>query len=205
MGNKKHNAKSLHHGTILLNVNMNNMQRYLNPNKLKLISKGVDSVRSRVLNLNEKFPNLTKEIVFEAIEKEFLKYHRITNTSRVYIDDEESNNNSTIKDLYNYYNSWEWKFGICPEFTNSLSHKFEWGLIDLSLRVENGVIHESKIYSDTLHTEFVDIANSILERDGKKFNYDMNGVEGLIENLRTSGEQYHNFINEMKDILLKQI
>jgi lipoate-protein ligase A len=184
---------------------MENMQRYLNPNKLKLISKGVDSVRSRVLNLNERFPLLNRDIVFEAIEKEFLKYHNISNSKKIYIEDEKTNDNEKIKELFNYYNSWGWKFGNCPDFTNSLSHKFEWGLIDLSLRVENGVIHESKIYSDTLHTEFIDVVNTTLVQNNKKFNYDTKGLEGLLDDLSSSNEQYQTFVNEMKDTLLKQV
>src|SRR4051812_1653864 len=100
MGNKNFSAKSLHHGTILLNVNMDNMQRYLNPNKLKLISKGVDSVRARVLNLKEKFPNISKDLVFDAIEKEFLRYHKIENSTKVIIDDENNSNNEKVKELF---------------------------------------------------------------------------------------------------------
>jgi lipoate-protein ligase A len=43
--------KVLHHGTILFNVDTNALVKYLNPNKAKLISKGITSVASRVLNL----------------------------------------------------------------------------------------------------------------------------------------------------------
>jgi lipoate-protein ligase A len=44
--------KTLHHGTIMFSVDFNALQKYLNPNKKKLESKGIDSVISRVLNLN---------------------------------------------------------------------------------------------------------------------------------------------------------
>lgn len=47
------NKRSLHHGTMLINVDLDKMTAYLNPNKLKLISKGVESVISRVMNLHE--------------------------------------------------------------------------------------------------------------------------------------------------------
>jgi lipoate-protein ligase A len=205
MGNKTYNAKSLHHGTILLDVNMENMQRYLNPNKLKLISKGVDSVRARVLNLKDKFPTLNKDIVFEAIQKEFMSYHNITNSNRIYLDDENTTKNANIKELFNYYNSWNWKFGNCPDFTNSLSHKFDWGLVDLSLKVENGIIQESKFYSDTLVTEFIDMANGILAKENAKFTYDAKGVDQLLNCLGSENEQYNGYVKDMKEVLLKQI
>lgn len=44
--------KALHHGTVLFSVNTNALVTYLNPNKAKLLSKGVSSVASRVLNLS---------------------------------------------------------------------------------------------------------------------------------------------------------
>ena len=33
--------KALHHGTVLFNVDLNALQKYLNPNKKKLESKGI--------------------------------------------------------------------------------------------------------------------------------------------------------------------
>ena len=36
---------ALHHGTMLIDVEFSMMTKYLSPSKLKLISKGVDSVR----------------------------------------------------------------------------------------------------------------------------------------------------------------
>ena len=205
MGNKKFNAKSLHHGTIMLNVDLANMQKYLNPNKLKLISKGVDSVKSRVLNLNDRFPNINKEIVFEAIEKEFLSYHNITEYEKINLDDENSTSNNKINDLYKHYNSWDWKFGTCPDFTDSLYHKFDWGLIDLSLKVENGIIIESKVYSDSLHMELIDLINNNLTNLGGKFRYDIDGISKLIDSNTCDNQMYNKFLNEMKNVLINQI
>ena len=205
--------KSLHHGTILLNVDMDNMQRYLNPNKLKLISKGVDSVRSRVLNLNEKYPHLTKDIVYDAIEKAFLKFHGVNEGEydKVYIEDENNNKEDKIKELFNYYNSWEWKFGESPEFTNSLVHKFDWGLVDLSLLVEKGKIQESTVYSDCLNIEFIDNLNKTLKELKGKFAYNPNGVKRLLEVVKELDEEicesetYSKYVDEMIEVFVKQV
>lgn len=148
MGNKHYSPKSLHHGTIMLNVDIENMNNYLNPNKLKLISKGIDSVKSRVVNLCDIYPNLglCREKIFEGFEKEFMRYFNVdyANIDKIDVDNENSLNlkekNPKIFEMYNKYSSWEWLFGECPEFSNSLFHKFDFGLIDLSLIVEKGII-----------------------------------------------------------------
>ena len=50
--------RGLHHGTILVDVDMDKLSRYLVPSADKLRSKGVDSVRSRVANLRELNPDM---------------------------------------------------------------------------------------------------------------------------------------------------
>jgi len=213
LANKQNGAKCLHHGTILVNVDLESMKRCLNPNKLKLISKGVDSVQSRVMNLTEKFPNLNKDILFEVIEKEFLKYHGIdqTESKKEFVDDINENKIEKINELYNHYNSWKWKFGECPEFTNSLVHKFDFGLIDLSLKVNRGVIEESVIYSDSLLTELIDVINSNLKELKDKFSYDKNGVEKLMaevikrSEIICNNDLYKTCVENIKDTLSKEV
>jgi lipoate-protein ligase A len=152
MANKNFLPKSLHHGTIMLNVNIENMNNYLNPNKLKLISKGVDSVKSRVVNLCDIYPNLNlnKELIYEVFEKEFIKYLNIDEYNKIIVEDENSDvskeNNSKVYELFNKYSSWDWLYGECPEFSNSLFHKFDFGLIDLSMIVEKGMNLKYKAY-----------------------------------------------------------
>ena len=63
----KHNGKAYHHGTLMLDVDMEMVQRYLSPSKAKLAAKGVDSVRSRVVNLREFVPDLTIPQLADAL------------------------------------------------------------------------------------------------------------------------------------------
>jgi lipoate-protein ligase A len=212
LANKKYGPKCLHHGTILINVDLEKMQKFLNPNKLKLISKGVDSVRSRVMNLNEKFPHINKEMICGEIQKEFLKFYNAEDKyDTIELENEKACRIEKINELFRYYNSWEWKFGECPEFTNSLAHKFDWGLIDLCLRVEKGIIVESVVFSDCLVTEFIDYLNSALLSLKSRFNYDVNGINNLFDELILNYEvfkenkEYINFLVEMKRELVKNI
>jgi lipoate-protein ligase A len=63
----KNGRQAYHHGTLLIDVDMNKLGRYLNPSKAKLQAKGVDSVRSRVVNLKELSPAVTIESMKDAM------------------------------------------------------------------------------------------------------------------------------------------
>lgn len=74
------------------------------------------------------------------IEKEFLSYYNKENEEylRINLEDENEVTNEEIKKNFEETNSWDWKFGLCPDFTNSIDWKFDWGLVDLSVTVEQG-------------------------------------------------------------------
>jgi lipoate---protein ligase len=71
LGGKNRRKKALHHGTLLLDVQFDDLWKYLNPNKKKLESKGVDSVVSRVMNLCTINPELEHELISTAMFESF--------------------------------------------------------------------------------------------------------------------------------------
>ena len=137
------------------------------------------------------------------LEKEFLKKYGCTeNYEKNYIENEGENTNEIIKNIYNHTNSWAWKYGETPEFTNSLQHKFDFGLLDLSVKVEKGIIVEAVFYSDTLYSEFIDILNNHLKSSGIRYTYDKNGLSELRRDLRIllkNNEDYLRFSEKMCD------
>ena len=80
-----------HHGTILINANKDKMLRYLNPNKLKLQSKGINSVEARVANLVDFDKSINQEKVSDAIIQSFTDFHQekplLLNSDDYRIDD----------------------------------------------------------------------------------------------------------------------
>ena len=74
LGNHKtgEGRRSLHHGTMLLDLELNALGKYLNPSKAKLQSKGVDSVISRVMNLKEIAPKINHDKFCDALEEAFV-------------------------------------------------------------------------------------------------------------------------------------
>ncbi len=68
-GNAYYNTADycLHHGTILINTDINKMQEYLNVSEKKLQSHFVSSVKSRVVNLCQLDSSISKDKVINAI------------------------------------------------------------------------------------------------------------------------------------------
>lgn len=56
---------------MLLSADMQALSGYLNPSKLKLKSKGVDSVISRVMNLQEQLSGINHEIYCKSLAEAF--------------------------------------------------------------------------------------------------------------------------------------
>ena len=66
-----HNGRAYHHGTLMVDVDLDMVPRYLSPSRAKLAAKGVDSVRSRVVNLREFNPELTVRQLSDALVAAF--------------------------------------------------------------------------------------------------------------------------------------
>ena len=142
----KHNGKAYHHGTLLFDVDMNKLGRYLNPSKAKLQSKGVDSVRSRVVNLKAIREDLTLEMLTEALVRSF---------SQVYggepqILTEKDLDMAEVQRLAERNRSWDWNYGQRVPFSVECEERFPWGGVQVQLQVEHGTIHQAKIYSDAM-------------------------------------------------------
>ncbi|WP_261869232.1 hypothetical protein [Psychrobacter sp. JCM 18901] len=67
--------RSFHHGTLLVNANMQKLGDYLNPHPLKLKAKGIKSVRARVANLVDFNEAINHETLSDAIIEAFCEYH----------------------------------------------------------------------------------------------------------------------------------
>ncbi len=143
-------AKGLHHGTILVDVNMDKLSRYLAPSADKLKSKGVDSVRSRVANLRELNPAITIDSMAAAVEAAFkAEYGECVRV------DGDSLDRRRLCALEERHASWEWRMGKTPEFNVEFNTRFSWGGIELCFRVKDGTILDTTAYSDAMDEAFI--------------------------------------------------
>lgn len=150
--------KCYHHGTILVDVDMPNLSQYLNVSKAKLKSKGVDSVKSRVANLNEYVPDLTICRLKEELIKAFAEVY---GAKPIQIDEKQLAKDKLMLGAEKF-SSWEWIYGRKIEFSDCFERRFSWGDIELQLVVEGGIIKNCHAYSDSLDTELVEKIPNIL-------------------------------------------
>lgn len=152
----RHNKdRSLHHGTLLVDVDLQALGNYLTPNKLKMQSKGVTSVQARVLNLKTIAPMLTHEIICEELKKSFKRFHKVDDCLVEYVDDTFADTNQEVAKNMADIMDWKWRFGKEPDFSHHVETRFAWGLIDLYLVVKEGIIREATFNTDALDVEMV--------------------------------------------------
>ena len=142
----RNGTQAYHHGTLLVDVDMQHMSRYLNPSKAKLQSKGVDSVRSRVVNLRELNPDITIPSLKAAMAEAFAKVYSLPLEQLP----EEALNKPHIDSLRQRNGSWEWLYGQKIPFTFEWEDRFPWGSVQVALQVENGIVRQAKVYSDAM-------------------------------------------------------
>lgn len=135
-----------HHGTLLIDADLSRLADYLTVSDLKLKSKGIESVRSRVSNLIHFNGCLTVKIVVDQLINAFKEF-RLKDIISEYVD--EAYINHQLVGSNNRYLDWSWNFGSSPEFDAVFYGRFEWGEIEINLMVLDGIITEVRIYSDS--------------------------------------------------------
>ncbi len=135
---------SYHHGTLLINADMQRVGRYLTPAKAKLESKGVKSVRSRVVNLCELAPTITVEAMKRYMAAAFGQVYGLPVTERQEID------RQAVKQLAETYGSWDFLYGKPMPFTLACEGRFAWGQVKLHLQVRDGIIRDVRVFTDAM-------------------------------------------------------
>jgi lipoate-protein ligase A len=137
-------GKAYHHGTLLVDADMNNLGRYLTPSKAKLEAKGVKSVRSRVTNLNSLCPGLT----IEELKKQLvIAFGKVYGCEPQPLKLEEP---PQIREDAKMLGSWDWLYGKQMPFTFSCEERFDWGSVQIHLQIEAGTVVYAEVYTDAM-------------------------------------------------------
>lgn len=183
----KKSTHHLHHGTLLYNTNMDNLFKYLNVSTITMKSKGVESNRKHVANLVDFNPNLTLKDLKKQLKQSFEKTYQAKLKP---ID----MNIIHCQKIIEKYQSEEWQRNIIHEFDAKLHHNFSWGDIQAFFKVNEGIVVETRVLSDSLDPNFIDSLESSLKNvhyDGEAF---LIAVEKLSDDYKKMSLELINYL-----------
>ncbi|MFO7882353.1 MAG: lipoate--protein ligase [Kosmotogaceae bacterium] len=152
--------KAMHHGTILINTNFKKLSDYLQVSQAKMKSKGVKSVKSRVINLKTLKQDIDVDMVKQALIESFSNKYGTEPENKSVSDIYDT---KVFKKYYDRYSSDEWIFGKSPDFDVVHEKRFEWGEIEFGLKVKSGKIKQCKVYSDAMDADTIEEISGVLE------------------------------------------
>jgi lipoate---protein ligase len=153
------NGRLLSHGTLLFNANLAVLSQALNVKPLKIQSKGIRSVVSRVANISE---YLTESMSIYQLKEAIIDHLAESLHIDEYVLSEEEMMHIE-KSAKEHFSSWEWNYGKTPRFELQKIDKFECGVIDVRLNVNRGIIESLKIYGDFFALQELDIIEQALQ------------------------------------------
>ena len=152
-------ANNLHHGTILIKTDAEMMQRYLTVDASKLQKHGVQSVRSRVVNLSE-LADVTSENIVEPLINAF---EGVYGSQAKTIEFDEIAKLDEVRNTVAHISSHEYLYGKWEHFKAIKKGHFPWGNVEVGYEMdaETQAIKNVVIATDSLNTEITEICNDI--------------------------------------------
>lgn len=188
--------KCYHHGTIMVSVDTQNLNRYLQVDMKKLKSNGVDSVISRVGNLCD-YAGISigemKQSLKQSFESEYGHQCAVVRG--------EDLRDAALEELEKKYASWEWLYGRKISFENTLDRKFDWGEVQICYNVKNGRLEDVGIYSDSLYPAVVEAAGEALRHARLTIGEILDRLSGI----KTEQETEKKMISDIAGALCQSI
>ncbi|MFQ5398933.1 MAG: lipoate--protein ligase [Anaerolineae bacterium] len=174
-GNAQYSAgrRMFSHGTLLFDTNIEHMLKALNPRRVQIESKAVQSVRNFVTNIRELLPD---DMDIHQLKQAILDGLFGAAAAPTYLL--SSRDWEQIRQITaERYGNWDWNYGRSPAFNVRKSGRFPVGKVDVHIEVTRGRIQNVKIYGDFTGTR--DVAE--LEARLLDVRYDPNALESALK------------------------
>jgi len=181
-------GKAYHHGTILIDTNMNALGRYLQVTKEKMRSQGIVSIESRVINLVDLNSEITIYKVRQALIESFEQIYGHA------VEMIESPKVEVLQDNILKNMSWDWRFGQSPKFDIRFEKRFNFGDIELLFSLKNSKIEKVEIYSDTVMIYILEEIKKILVG----VNFDMIHISQKLSDISFKTLEEKDMIGQMR-------
>lgn len=138
-----------HHGTLMVDVDLEAVNRYLLPDQEKLASKGVASIRARVANLREFQPLLEEGELRRRLRRAFEEIFGGQSEERLFSEADRGDLECRRKMFADY----RWIYGDSYRYSRVLSHRFLWGGLTLYVYLDGCVIRAVQVDTDAMEPE----------------------------------------------------
>jgi lipoate-protein ligase A len=157
----------LMHGTFLYDCDLETMVRAITPSDEKLVTKGIDSVRSRVTNLKPYLNGLTQD--------QLIKHFENTLTYQTYfLSDEEV---KIIWEMAKKYEDPTWIYKKQPPHTKILKKRLSGGFFEIILDLSDGHIRHLSLRGDFFDTKAIEPFEALFN----DVSYDLETIKRIIE------------------------
>lgn len=189
-------GRTMHHGTVMYDSDLNTLEKALNVSSDKIKSKGCRSVRSRVTNVR---PYVKNDMETEQFFK-ILRDYMFRENQLVLYELTQKDLEAVERLKKERYGTWHWNYGFSPKYAVEKKRRIEGcGSIEVHMNVEHGVI-----------TDMVFFGDYFSDTDSSSLSELLKGCRlcrpDLSERLKTvqAGRYFHNLTNEqLLDILLQ--
>jgi len=132
------------HGTLLFDTDLGEMLRAINPRRMQIESKAVQSVRSAVANIRELLP---RDMSLTDLRAALLR--GIFGGDDIPTLDLTGEDWLRIEDIAEArYRLWSWNYGRSPQFNVQKSARFPAGKVDARIDVEDGHVRAIRLFGD---------------------------------------------------------
>ncbi|MEG3825865.1 lipoate--protein ligase [Mesomycoplasma ovipneumoniae] len=154
----------VHHGTILFNANLAKLGQVLKPNRLKIESKGIKSIRQRVTNILHEIEEQIEDSEFISRLITFFenKYQTKAQDVETYFQDAMAFQKD-FQEVQTLRQSREWVFGSNPYFSYENIARTSGGTLRVLANIEKNHIVKIKFEGDFLSQRSVEDIQEILE------------------------------------------
>jgi lipoate---protein ligase len=197
--------KAYHHGTLLVNANLENLAVYLNSDLSVSKAKGTKSVSSSVANLTDCNPAITYEKVYCAVAFAFTKKKE---PAPVIIDDAEARIRTGIQEIIDQLTSPEWRLGKTPHFTITATcllaaNRLEKIPIELKIvkgKIETITIHKNSYMAIIEHSKQLKKLLIGTCFSMKEISKKLSNSEHILN--ADQKELYHSLLDALSEIIL---
>lgn len=175
-GNAEHvyQNRVLHHGTLLFDSNLDNLNEAIQIEPKTYTDKAVKSIRSYVANISD---YLNTHLTIDGFAQNTINHIKRTFSNALAYRLTEKEITSIDQLIKTKYATWEWNYGYSPVYTVNKQMQISNRSLNIQIVVENGFIVQVSLDGDLWEGKTTEIEQLLI---GCKHDYDY--ISGVLNN-----------------------